>query len=328
MFCSQNKKRKSNRHDIDGIVPAESDVPEGTAATPVVDHQHTDAPEPVAVEAEVEQADEPTRLLPVAAVATIGKPGRQNPFDPDGDNMDAVEVIADGPNACIGAVVADGIGSHKMSAEASRAAVAAVAASFATAGEQQPRASFESAQRAVDACVGPDVTVGTTLIAAYATAPGSFTVSWIGNGSAWLISPIPGRASYKYKADRVQLMSPEMSWRNAEITRAISNAGIETPLLRSITIETETTAALLITSDGIYSEEPWVPWPGIDDRLYAERPWTLVQSLQAAEDILFELLAGNSLTQEEMNARLYAVLGELHNEGYLGDDAALGLVIA
>jgi serine/threonine protein phosphatase PrpC len=252
-----------------------------------------------------------------------------NRRDPD-RNQDVVIALAEPSDGCTAVIVADGIGSWERSAEASLAAATAAAWVLRDDGPGGLDAAFAAAGPAVLALAPgadePEDHAGTTLLVA--VVDGShLELGYVGNGALLTVAPVPQAAPESGAIRWTNHLMPHIGFEYGREVLTSSYTTVEGPAPRParITLDLAEPLALLVTSDGIWSDEqnPIARTP--DGMRWSPRPPILMKTLELAAALLADLPTDlHPSDAEELVARH---LDWLHDHDLLDDDATIGLLL-
>ena len=234
-------------------------------------------------------------------------------------------------DGCTGVVVADGVGSWARSGLAAAAATDAAAAALREHGPERLDVAFAAAWPAVQELDldtdAPEDQAGTTLLLAALDHEGLLHVGYVGNGAIFTVAPIPGAEESLYRLLWNNLLLPHSGFEHGRevLTRSYNTVVDAEPVPSLLQVDLRRDAVVVITSDGIWSDEQSPLARTGDGRVWAERPPILTTTL----DVAAELATGSVRDEGKgaVEAHLARHLDGLAEQRLLGDDATVGLIL-
>lgn len=279
-------------------------------------------------------------FVSICSAATIGKRGQQN------GNQDAV-AATDRQGAILSAVaVADGIGSHSFSAEASKLVAAdalvllrnleiidalSLTALFI---ELRKRLQNHAKQIAGDQydSLDRDHSFGTTLIVAVET-PDKFSIAYTGNGSIWHVRGnfdhcksnrlLPWNALNYLNPHTNEVQGREILYKYISLSEDLHKIS---PSIIDIQKDEIYGDMLVVCTDGIYSFDQILIGKDSQESIWISGEKSMV--------MLFDMLkrfarSGESgINSTNLKLALHHYLADLADKSLLEDDASIGVIVS
>ena len=256
-------------------------------------------------------------------------------------NQDAVVVLNPEQDGCCAVVLCDGIGSWDCSGVTSQVATQRAAAVLRQYGPSAIDKAFAEAQDAV-LSIGREWSGaaakragGTTMLVATVPEPGELLLGYVGNGAALECRPVHGvNAPMRVQWSNHLVPHSGIEHGQEVLTRALTTESVLPLPVSLLRIRPTENAVLLLSSDGIWSQEQAPLARTADGQRWMQLPPVLLRTLDLAGQVLSwmseedeeEVLASDSTARPSPNEAIQAHLDALRSDDLLDDDSTIGLL--